>query len=112
MNTNITVELSLELAESLTQLAQEARLSLSELAQMVLVSYVSEQTLDQSELELTEEELVELDASFAEADKPGAIWYSDAEANQELDRLIAERRAIRKSKNMVFPTKTTEARGN
>jgi len=41
-------------------------------------------------------EIAEVLASTEEAEKPGAIWYTDEEAQEELIQLIASRRAARK----------------
>ncbi len=99
MTTNITLELSAEVAESLTKLAEEAQLSVNELVEAVLVGYVAGQPEPEEidlALILTPEEIVELNASIVEADKPDNKWYTDEEAEVELARIIAERRTARK----------------
>jgi len=74
--TENTVTLSPELAENLQKLAQAAQLSVDELAETVLKSYVQEQeTLDVP----GNIEIAEVNASIVRAKQPGAKWYSDEE---------------------------------
>ncbi len=100
MTTNITLELSAEVAESLTKLAEEAQLSVSELAEAILTSYIAEPVEREEvdlELELTPEEIAELDASVTEANKPDAKWYTQEEIDQRLERRAQERQARKRT---------------
>ncbi len=96
MSTSITIELTEELMQSLNKIAETEQVSVSQIAEAALSTYLNNWAILEED-ELGEEELAILDASVNEAEQPGAIWYSDDEAKTELDAVMAERRNPKKS---------------
>jgi predicted CopG family antitoxin len=95
---NTTITISPELAENLQKLADAKQLSVSDFLEDLIEWYEVESAIQAGEIEEpSDAEIAAVRASIEEANQPGAIWYDDDEFDEELDRVIAERRARRQT---------------
>jgi hypothetical protein len=91
-----TLTVTNELLYNLQKIAEAESLSVDELATNVLNHYVTGRLATNGE-EPGDDEITAVNASIVEAEKPDAIWYSDKEFDKELNRVIAARRANKRT---------------